>query len=369
MYFDRVMQLGLLSGIFFLPISLPLSWGCFLLSIAVWSWRFLLTVEVVIRLTSLDFYLSGFVVLEGISVWQSDHAAECWYNYFYLVGLYVLVYFLVSQLLIDYDGAKKAVWVLLSSAATVCLIGLFQYVAGVDVTAERWIDSDQFPELKTRIFSTLGNPNVLAAFLVMSTGLSLGLSIGFPHRVGKLSLLSVMGLSVACILLTYSRGAWLALGVMAVIFAFFWRRPRRRELLFGSGLLAFLTFFSYESLVPRFRSILAMFNPTDSSVALRWALWESTMAMVKEHPWLGLGWGSYRFVYPEYDFFVQNPDVIIYHGHNSLLSIAAEIGIPGMIFFAFDRRKEKGDRRQMKGTEAEHTEWETVRRIRKKTYG
>ncbi len=144
-----------------------------------------------------------------------------------------------------------------------------------------------------------------------------------------------MGLSVACILLTYSRGAWLALGVMAVIFAFFWRRPRRRELLFGSGLLAFLTFFSYESLVPRFRSILAMFNPTDSSVALRWALWESTMAMVKEHPWLGLGWGSYRFVYPEYDFFVQNPDVIIYHGHNSLLSIAAEIGIPGMIFFAF----------------------------------
>ena len=56
--------------------------------------------------------------------------------------------------------------------------------------------------------------------------------------------------------------------------------------------------------------------------------------MIEEHPWLGLGWGSYRFVYPEYDFFVQNPDVIIYHGHNTLLSLAAEIGIPGMLCFA-----------------------------------
>ena len=56
--------------------------------------------------------------------------------------------------------------------------------------------------------------------------------------------------------------------------------------------------------------------------------------MINEHPWLGLGWGSYRFIYPEYDFFVQNPDVIIYHGHNTLLSLAAEIGLPGTLFFA-----------------------------------
>jgi putative inorganic carbon (HCO3(-)) transporter len=56
--------------------------------------------------------------------------------------------------------------------------------------------------------------------------------------------------------------------------------------------------------------------------------------MIQEHPWLGLGWGSYRFVYPEYDFFVQNESVIIYHGHNTLLSMAAEIGIPGMLCFA-----------------------------------
>jgi putative inorganic carbon (HCO3(-)) transporter len=56
--------------------------------------------------------------------------------------------------------------------------------------------------------------------------------------------------------------------------------------------------------------------------------------MIEEHPWRGLGWGSYRFVYPEYDFFVQNEAVIIYHGHNTLLSLAAEIGIPGMLCFA-----------------------------------
>jgi len=77
-----------------------------------------------------------------------------------------------------------------------------------------------------------------------------------------------------------------------------------------------------------------MFHPADSSVALRRALWESTLAMIADHPLVGLGWGSYRFAYPEYDFFVQNAEVIIYHGHNTLLSLAAEIGIPGTLCFA-----------------------------------
>lgn len=334
MQFDRVMMMGLLAGIFLLPLSIDMAWGCFLLTIALWSGRIFWTGEVIIRRNQLDLFLAGFVVLAGISVWQSDHAAECWYNYFYLVGLYVLVYFLVSQMLFNHSRASKAIWVLLGSTAAVCLVGLFQYVVGVDVTEQRWIDSEQFPELKTRIFSTLGNPNVLASFLVMTTGLSLGLSTGFLSRISKLALLVLTGLSMVCILLTYSRGAWLALGVMGVLFAFYWRRPSWRELMIAGAGLVFLALFSYESLAPRFRSILGMFNPADSSVALRWALWESTLAMIHEHPWRGLGWGSYRFVYPEYDFFVQNPEVIIYHGHNSLLSIAAEIGIPGMLFFA-----------------------------------
>jgi putative inorganic carbon (HCO3(-)) transporter len=56
--------------------------------------------------------------------------------------------------------------------------------------------------------------------------------------------------------------------------------------------------------------------------------------MIREQPWLGIGWGAYPYVYPYYDFFVQNEAVTIYHAHNTLLNLAAEVGIPGMLCFA-----------------------------------
>jgi putative inorganic carbon (HCO3(-)) transporter len=223
---------------------------------------------------------------------------------------------------------------LLVSAAVVCLWGLWQYQAGIDVTAEHWVDGEQFPGLKTRVFSTLGNPNVLAAFLIMIVGLTAGWILDVRGRWPRFALLGLLGVSVLCVLLTYSRGAWLTLGVMALVTAAAWKHWTWRMVALAAVAVAVVGVAAQDAFMARLLSIRGMFNPADSSVALRWALWESTLAMIEEHPWLGLGWGSYRFVYPEYDFFVQNPDVIIYHGHNTLLSLAAEIGIPGMICFA-----------------------------------
>ena len=328
------MKTALLVGLFCLPLSLTAAWACFALFTILWLSRMVRTGEIAIRRGVLDVGLAVFVVWAAGSVWTSERTADIWYNYVYLVGLYVLVYCCVTQYAADRFRTEQVIIALLSSAAVVCVIGLFQYVVGVDVTAERWIDSEQFPELKTRVFSTLGNPNVLAAFLIMTTGLSIGWSTDVQHRFGRPALLLVAVLSVVCTLLTYSRGAWLSLGVMGVLLVALWRRPGKRALWAGGLVFGVFLFFARQSLFSRIHSILGMFNPADSSVALRWALWESTRAMIGEHPWLGLGWGSYRFVYPEYDFFIQNPDVIIYHGHNTLLSLAAEIGLPGMLVFA-----------------------------------
>jgi hypothetical protein len=39
------------------------------------------------------------------------------------------------------------------------------------------------------------------------------------------------------------------------------------------------------------------------------------MAMIADTPW-GVGWYGYMFAFPDYDFFLQNPDVPMYHCHN-----------------------------------------------------
>ena len=323
-----------MGGVFFLPLFLSAAVALLASSGVLWVGHMVWTAEFNVRRTPLDVWVAGFVLLAAVSVGQSNYAAEGWYNYFCLVGLYVLVYALVTQSVSSRVDGERILLAILASAAIVCVWGLLQYNAGIDVTAERWIDDAQFPGLKTRVFSTLGNPNVLAAFLVMVVGLAAGWSLGFQQRKQRLSLFMLSVLAIVCILLTYSRGAWLALGIMALLMAALWRHWNWKHFLAGSLITAVLWVAAQESFMTRLLSIRSMFNSADSSVALRWALWESTLAMIQEHPWLGLGWGSYRFVYPEYDFFVQNESVIIYHGHNTLLSLAAEIGIPGMLCFA-----------------------------------
>lgn len=334
LWYRIAMTIGIMGGIFFLPLSLTVAVVFLIAAGALRVGYMAWTGEVYIRRTPLDLWLAGFALLSAVSIFQSAHATEGWYNYWHLMGLYVLSYLLVTQWTISRREKEKVAMAVLASAAVVCILGLLQYNAGIDVSAERWIDFEQFPELKTRVFSTLGNPNVLAAFLVMVVGLSAGWALDAPSGKMRSLLVLLSVLAVICILLTYSRGAWLALGIMALIMAAAWKHWSWRALAVSAVLVVLLGIVVHEAFMARLLSIRGMFNPADSSVALRWALWESTLAMIGEHPWSGLGWGSYRFVYPEYDFFVQNEAVIIYHGHNTLLSVAAEIGIPGMLCFA-----------------------------------
>ena len=71
----------------------------------------------------------------------------------------------------------------------------------------------------------------------------------------------------------------------------------------------------------------------DTSSEMRLAFWESTVAMILDHPFLGIGWGMYFMVYPDYDFYLQGAPVQIVHAHNMYLNYAAEIGIPGALAF------------------------------------
>ena len=55
---------------------------------------------------------------------------------------------------------------MLTSAVMVTLYGFYQYLFGINISANEWVDGEQFPDLKIRVFSTLENPNLLAGFLV-----------------------------------------------------------------------------------------------------------------------------------------------------------------------------------------------------------
>lgn len=78
--------------------------------------------------------------------------------------------------------------------------------------------------------------------------------------------------------------------------------------------------------------LMSIFGTQDTSVALRFAYLKSTLFIIEEHPY-GVGWYGFQYIYPEYDFYLNNPNVIMYHCHNLMLNILAELGWHGLVVF------------------------------------
>lgn len=228
------------------------------------------------------------------------------------------------------QGKEKALYAFLAGALCVAAYGFFQYAdahdMAKDLTAQSWVDPERFPLLRRRMYSTLENPNLLGAYLLMI--ISALSSFFLYEKKGRRKYIFgiVLLVLLTCLALTYSRGAWVAAGgIVAGLAIFHDKRFGLLFLLVPIGLL-----FYHGQIAERF---LSLFRGDDTSVDLRFALWESTRAMIEEHPLLGIGWGSYFLAYPDYNFFIQNDNVLIFHAHNMYLNMLAEVGIPGGLAF------------------------------------
>ena len=99
----------------------------------------------------------------------------------------------------------------------VSVYGIVQHFTGV-VPTEAWVDNDAFPELKTRVISTLVNPNILGGYLVLVISLITGLLSTSKEKMWQLVLGSGILIAGLCLLYTYSRGNWVALAVGLLLF-------------------------------------------------------------------------------------------------------------------------------------------------------
>jgi putative inorganic carbon (HCO3(-)) transporter len=266
-----------------------------------------------------------FFALAAASLANSPRYAESLYNFEALATQYFFIYWLAISYVRTRRELYGVIFSLALAAALAASCGIWQYFSGGGGAAE-WVDRAYFPAIEARAFSTFGNPNLLASFLVTSIALCLGGVLADVRRDVRAGSLFLLLLSLCCLALTFSRGAWLAAAAMlaAAAAAF---KPR---LLFVLPILLLPLIFLQNPLAERF---VSAFRGDDTSSLLRFALWESTAAMIRDNPFSGIGWGAYRFVYPKYDFFVNNPEVVIYHAHNMYLHIAAEIGLLGLAVF------------------------------------
>ncbi|SFL68074.1 O-antigen ligase family protein [Pelosinus propionicus] len=325
-FLEYLIEHCVLAVTFFLPLSLK--WSSIFLGVGalLWLGKIIVLQKLDFKATPFDFGIALLVLLSGASILASPDRDFSFYNYYNLMGRYILLYYLVVNNMRSSTQVKRLIWSMLSSAVVVAMYGFYQYFFGATLSALEWVDGEQFPDLKMRVFSTLENPNLLAGFLVTMMAIASGMGYKAQENKYKIVYSALVILFGGCLILTYSRGAWLSVLAIVAMYGMLCNRKIFWLLL----LLPVIAFFAHDALLERLMSIM---NPTDTSSTLRLALWESTIAMIVNKPFLGIGWGAYWMVYPDYDFFINNPNTKIFHAHNMYLNIAAEIGIPGLITF------------------------------------
>ena len=294
--------------------------------VVLWLWRWKRDPDVHFRRLPYDMPLFIFILIGAASVAVSPDPAFSLYNYCYLIGAYIFTYFLAGQTLRTEEQLGGVLRAMAWSAVLVVLYGFYQFSFGIDVSDMKWVDGEAFPELKRRVFSTWENPNILAGYLGEAAAVVFAFLMG-AERAGERQKWGVfLAALLACLAMTYARGAFLSIALVLAGYG----ALRDRRVLLGCAACVALALFIDPMLAERITSV---FTKVDTSSEMRLAIWESTLAMIFDHPLLGIGWGAYWMVYPEYDFYINDVSVRIFHAHNMFLNYAAEVGVVGLLAF------------------------------------
>lgn len=243
-------------------------------------------------------------------------------------GLLVLVgtFYVVVNVLPDAAAARRFALTLFGLVAVVALLAIVQ-VAACPPAPPAWPLVGGFLRKCGRargffsIYMTLAG--VLTPVLLMTLPRLLS-GRREPSWVLPGWLVEVLALG-----LTYVRGAWVAFGA-GVMVALVLARPRPRVWI---GLVAVAAAILAGALLvaPGELERLRMLGSLQDNTTLdRVAMIEAGLAMVRDHPVVGVGLGGVKALYPAYA-----PDIAMRHHtshlHNSPLQIAAERGIPGLV--------------------------------------
>lgn len=232
-----------------------------------------------------------------------------------------LIFFIFVNLIKDGAMARRV-------ALYLCLGYLFVLVLGV----QEMLDKMGMSTIeKSRVLGPQLQPNDFGAFLDYGIGPLMGLALLAFTRIRSWALLPVFGVVVKVLLSTFSRGAYLGLGLAAAVATY----VRGKRFVFLGIFLAAVVVVTLPQLIPS--SLVARMSQTevaggerlDESSQTRLILWRAAIDMTLESPIFGKGFKNFRRLKSKYtEYPVRESD-----NHNMFLFISSQMGIPALILF------------------------------------
>ena len=239
-----------------------------------------------------------------------------------------LMYFTVTALIKNDEWLKRFLSAFMASSCFVSFIGIAEWV--LNKQSKLWQDNEVFSELAGRVVSFWSNPNVLACYLLVAFFVSFGCLIGRKNKKIKFLSFVAFWLSAVCLVLTWSRGAWVSVALVFVVTLLILSHKSIPWVILMIAAIVAAFFLLPNTFVERVTSIVSF---SDSSVLYRINIWKGCAALIRSCFMTGVGVGEVAFAEVYGDFALSGIESAP-HAHNLFLQITIELGIAGLLVFA-----------------------------------
>ena len=257
-----------------------------------------------------------------------------------LAALAVLAYALAECFKADFLPALFRMVV--ASTVPILVYGLIQ-VYGFDVDKTSKLDFVTWPHAFHNVFTTFGNPNHMAGFLVTVLPLGAVTAVVAKRRWLRLVLWAWVAIALVLLLQTASRGAWLgALAAGAILIVAMLPRLRANArtvgLIGGGALIVVVALLDAGShFLGKKASDLFQFG-SGSSVSQRYGAWTAAIHLGLHHLLVGTGPDTFAATYSRYQGAALANELggtyFVNGAHDIFLSWLANEGVPGLLLIA-----------------------------------
>lgn len=318
---DNIIIFSLYAVAFFLPISKAIIESLSTVSIVAYVIKKFVNFQGFPK-SRLNFGIFAYLTVSALSILLSSNSSISSRTFFAKTLQDIAFFFVVIEALDEKNKISNLLHVLLLSSLLLGIDGIYQHFTSRDFLRHRpFIDSE-------RISASFVTPNAFGCYLttVIPFLTARFLSV-VKAKASRFIYFALFSLLFICLLLTTSRGAWLAF-LASALYMSAWLKSAA-VFLSVLGIVLLITHIFYPPYVRE--RLLRFFSFSDTSGVDRQIIWQAGWKMFVSKPWLGLGLGTFMFNFKQ--FVVKDYPYGIVYAHNCYLQMAAEIGIIGLASF------------------------------------
>jgi O-antigen ligase len=323
-YIDQVILFCFCVLVIFLPIAHTESIRAFGLCIpaGLWIIKAILCRRFLFARTPMDLPILLFTMVAGLSVVT---AVDPRYSLEEFIGEWLigigLFYMVVNNT--RHEQVKYILGALLVGNILMVTYGIFDFF---------W-SGGKILDYATRAKSLHSGEGPFSTYLVTAIPYIFVAAFFLKKTSNQVTILILLSLNLFALLLTYSRGSWIAILALALLAG--WKFAPRKVYILSLLLIGFIILFAAPQKVFQYYDRFTNSNSYPDSYHGRWIVAKFYLERIKDNPFQMLGFGQRSFIKKHVNFYKKYEKAQLWHAHNTFLNIAVETGLQGLFIFCF----------------------------------